>query len=239
MAHTLPSVLPKIQAAIGHYAMISPGDRIAVGVSGGKDSLVLLAALARLRTFSDVPFTLHAVTLDPGFAGEADYTAVEAWCKVLDVPYTVRRTRLWSVIEEQGQAAHPCSLCAKMRRGALHKAARELGCNVVALGHHKDDAAETFFMNLTASATLGCFSPKTYLDRSDLTLIRPLLFLGEAEIAAVADWEHLPVVPSACPANGNTNRADTKRVLAALSQTYGDMGDKIEQALKKANLCGW
>ena len=239
MAHDIQSILPQMQAAIHRYDMLRPGDRVCVGVSGGKDSLVLLCALARLRQFSDTPFSLHAVTLDPCFAGEADYTAVEELCKTLDVPYTVKRTRLWEVIKEQGQAAHPCSLCAKMRRGALHKAAKELGCNVVALGHHKDDAAETFFMNLTAGATLGCFSPKTYLDRSDLTLIRPLLFLSEAEVAAVADYEHVPVVKSACPVDGNTNRAAAKHALAALSATYGDMGDKIEQALQKANLGGW
>ena len=239
MAHDLQSILPQIQAAMKRYTMITKGDRVCVGVSGGKDSLVLLCALARIRQFYDEPFSLCAVTLDPCFSGEADYSAVEALCKVLDVPYTVKRTRLWEVINEQGQAAHPCSLCAKMRRGALHKAAKELGCNVVALGHHKDDAAETFFMNLTAGATLGCFSPKTYLDRSDLTLIRPLLFLSEDDIAAVAAHEHIPVVKSSCPVDGNTNRADAKKALAALSATYGDMGDKIEQALQKAELCGW
>ena len=239
MAHDVQSILPQIQAAMKRYDMIQSGDKLCVGVSGGKDSLVLLCALARIRQFYDTPFSLCAVTLDPCFSGEADYSAVDELCKSLDVPYTVRRTRLWEVINEQGQADHPCSLCAKMRRGALHKAAKELGCNVVALGHHKDDAAETFFMNLTAGATLGCFSPKTYLDRSDLTLIRPLLFLSEAEVAAVAAHEHVPVVKSACPVDGNTNRAAAKKALADLSATYGDMGDKIEQALQKAELCGW
>ncbi len=239
MAHDVQSILPQIQAAMKRYDMIQPGDRVCVGVSGGKDSLVLLCALARIRQFYDVPFSLCAVTLDPCFSGEADYSAVEELCQSLDVPYTVRRTRLWEVINEQGQADHPCSLCAKMRRGALHKAAKELGCNVVALGHHKDDAAETFFMNLTAGATLGCFSPKTYLDRSDLTLVRPLLFLSEAEIAAVAAHEQIPVVKSACPVDGNTNRAAAKKALADLSATYGNMGDKIEQALQKAEMGGW
>ena len=239
MAHDLQSVLPQIQAAMKRYDMLRPNDRVCVGVSGGKDSLVLLCALARIQKFYDVPFSLHAVTLDPCFSGEADYSAVEELCKTLDVPYTVKRTRLWEVIREQGQADHPCSLCAKMRRGALHKAAKELDCNVVALGHHKDDAAETFFMNLTAGATLGCFSPKTYLDRSDLTLIRPLLFLSEADVAAVASFEQIPVVKSACPVDGNTNRAEAKKALAALSAVYGDMGDKIEQALQKAGMNGW
>ena len=239
MAHDLQSVLPQIQAAMKRYEMIRPGDRVCVGVSGGKDSLVLLCALARIREFYDVPFSLCAVTLDPCFSGEADYSAVEDLCKTLDVPYTVKRTRLWEVIKEQGQADHPCSLCAKMRRGALHKAAKELDCNVVALGHHKDDAAETFFMNLASGATLGCFSPKTYLDRSDLTLIRPLLFLSEAEVAAVSAHEHVPVVKSACPVDGNTGRAAAKKTLASLSADYGDMGDKIEQALQKAGMCGW
>ncbi len=239
MAHDIQSILPQTQAALKHYDMIAPGDRICVGVSGGKDSLVLLCALARIRQFYDVPFSLCAVTLDPCFSGEADFSSIETLCESLHVPYTVKRTRLWEVLCEQGQADHPCSLCAKMRRGALHKVAKELDCNVVALGHHKDDAGETFFMNLTAGATLGCFSPKTYLDRSELTLIRPLLFLSEAEIAAVATHEQIPVVTSACPVDGNTNRAEAKKALAALSEQHGDMNDKIEQALQKAKLCGW
>ena len=239
MAQTISSLLSPVEAAVRRYDLIAEGDRIAVGVSGGKDSVALLAVLANLKQYYPVSFSLTAITLDPAFDGPADYSAIEALCERLEVPYVLKRTHLWEAVVAEGQADHPCSLCAKMRRGALHKTAKEAGCNVVALGHHLDDAAETFFMNLTAGGTLGCFSPKTYLDRSDLTLIRPLVFLTEKQIAAAVRNDGLPVVHSACPADGVSARQQAKEQLKALSATYGDLPDKIVSALQKAHLSGW
>ena len=240
MADRTQQLLAPLRAAVDRYGMIRPGDRIAVGVSGGKDSLALLVLLAKLRTFYPHPFTLTAITLDPCFGGrENDYGPVEALCASLQVPYVLRRTRLWQVVFEERKEANPCSLCARMRRGALHRAAQEADCNVVALGHHKDDAAETFLMNLLSGGTLGCFSPRSYLDRRDLTLIRPLIFLSEKEIAAFAAREGLPVVKSLCPVDGCTNRQQSKLLLADLSKTYGPLPDKILGAMQKTHLDDW
>ena len=240
MAGEFQDILSRSRAAMQRYEMIAPGDRVAVGVSGGKDSLVLLAALARLREFYPVPFSVTAVTLDPQFGGEeTDYRPVTAWCEAHGIPHVIRRTRLGDVIFVERREANPCSLCARMRRGALHKAAQEAGCNVVALGHHKDDAAETFFMNLLSGGTLGCFSPNAYLDRRALTLIRPMIFLPERDIAAFAAREALPVVKSRCPVDGCTNRQQAKQLLLDLSEAYGPLPDKILGAMQKEHLSGW
>ncbi|MBO5798012.1 MAG: tRNA 2-thiocytidine biosynthesis protein TtcA [Clostridia bacterium] len=233
-------LLSYMRAAVERYDLLSPGDRVAVGVSGGKDSLALIALLADYRRFSPVPFTLTAITLDPGFGGvETDFSAVADWCRTLDVPYELRRTQLADTAVERAAGKPPCSLCAKMRRGVLHKTARELDCNVVALGHHKNDAAETVLMNLLEGGRFACFSPKTDLDRSGLTLIRPLIFMEEREIAAFAAKEGLPVVASRCPVDGHTNRQRAKELAASLSATYGDVNDKILNALQTGRINGW
>lgn len=240
MADPFSSILSLTRAAVERYGMLPAGASVAVGVSGGKDSLVLLVALARLRAFFPTPFSLTAITLDPGFEGrETDYSPVAALCEELQVPYLVRRTRLWEVVFEERREANPCSLCARMRRGALHAAAKEAGCRFVALGHHKNDAAETFLMNLLSGGTLACFSPKSYLDRRELTLIRPLIFVEEADIARCAERAALPVVKSRCPADGCTNRQRTKELLAGLSAAYGPLNDKILGAMQKNGLSGW
>ena len=164
---------------------------------------------------------------------------VEALCRELEVPYHLRRTRLWEVVFQERRETNPCSLCARMRRGALHRAAQEYGCNVVALGHHQNDAAETFLMNLLEGGTLDCFSPKSYLDRRQLTLIRPMIFLDEKEIAAYCLQAGLPVVKSRCPADGCTGRQRTKELLASLSAQYGPLDAKILGAMQKADIGGW
>lgn len=240
MAGDFQEILSVSRAAMQTYDMIAPGDRVAVGVSGGKDSMVLLAALARLREFYPVPFSVTAVTLDPGFGGEeTDYRPVTAWCEARGIPHVIRRTRLWEVIFVERQEANPCSLCARMRRGALHVMAQELGCGTVALGHHKTDAAETFLMNLLSGGTLGCFSPKTYLDRRQLTLIRPLVFADEEQIGRCARREGLPIVKSRCPVDGCTSRQQAKELLDRLSASYGPVADKILTAMQKKGLSGW
>ena len=233
-------LLSPLRAAVDEYGMLSHGDAVAVGVSGGKDSLVLLSLLAQLRRFHPSEFSLTAVTLDMGFDGEpTDLSAVAALCDTLQVPYIVERTRLWDTVKEKQGGDKPCSLCAKLRRGALHRVAVEAGCNVVALGHHQNDAAETAMMNLLSGATFGCFSPKSELDRRGITLIRPMIYLTEAEIAAYAVRENLPVVPSRCPVDGCTGRQEMKELLAALSRTYGSVDRKIVDALKKGQISNW
>lgn len=233
-------LLAYLRAAVERYAMLAPHDTVAVGVSGGKDSLALLVLLADYRRFSPVPFTLKAITLDPCFGGvEGDYTAVEALCDRLEVPYILRRTRLAEAVAERAGDKPPCSLCAKMRRGVLHRAAREEGCRVVALGHHKDDVGETVLMNLLSGGRFACFSPRTTLDRSGLTLIRPLVFADEREIAAFAAHEALPVVKSRCPVDGATHRQRVKEQLAAWGEEYGAVNDKLLHALQQAQVNGW
>ena len=240
MADIQQNLLGLMRAAIQRYDMIQPHDRIGVGVSGGKDSVALLTLLAGLRSFYPVPFTLTAITLDPQFDGRpGDYTALMQLCQQLQVPFVLRPTRLWEVVFEQRNESSPCSLCARMRRGALHRTAIEAGCNVVALGHHKDDAAETFLMNLLAGGTLGCFSPKSYLDRRQITLIRPLAFMEERDIAAFVQRHNLPIVKSRCPVDGCTNRQQTKELLASLKPAYGDLTEKILHAMQKNGLDGW
>lgn len=240
MAGNAQELLSLARAAVQRYDMIAPGARVAVGVSGGKDSVALLCTLARLRDFYPVPFTLTAITLDPCFDGtENDYSAIAALCEELDVPYIVRRTRLYEVVFRERQESNPCSLCARMRRGALHKAAKEACCDTVALGHHKDDAAETLLMNLLSGGSLGCFSPKTWLDRQELTLIRPLVFADEKQIAATVRREGWPVVKSTCPVDGCTNRQRAKELLVQLSEEYGPLTDKFLTAMQKQGLSGW
>ena len=232
--------LSVLRAAVEQYDMIHEGDSVCVGVSGGKDSVVLLSLLAQLRRFYPQAFTLHAVTLDPCFDGkETDYSAIAALCERWDVPYTVKRTQLWDVVREKTGDQTPCSLCARLRRGALHKTAVELGCRTVALGHHQDDAAETLLMSLLSGATFDCFAPKSYLDRREVTLIRPMVFLKEREIAAMQRREGLPVVASRCPVDGCTNRQQTKELIASLTAQYGDVAEKLTQAMRKAGLNKW
>ena len=228
-----------VRAAVEQYQMIEAGDRIAVGVSGGKDSLALLVLLAELRRFYPAPFSLTAITLDPCFDGvPGDYSAVARLCEELEVPYLCKPTDLWQVVFVQRQEKNPCSLCARLRRGTLHKAAVETGCNAVALGHHRDDAAQTLLLNLLGG-TLDCFAPNCYLDRRGLRLIRPLVFVPEAEIAQFARRRELPVVPSRCPVNGETERARVAQLLTQLHGTYGPVEQKLIHAMQKSGLHGW
>ena len=240
MPDVMKELLAPVRAAVQRYDMIAENDRIAVGVSGGKDSLVLLAALGALRRFYPMPFTLTALTLDPCHNGrETDYSAITEWCASMDIPHIVRRTRLWEIIFVERQEPNPCSLCARMRRGGLHREAKAAGCNVIALGHHRDDAAETFLMNLLEGGTLSCFSPKSYLSNRELWMIRPLIFLEERQVASAARRLQLPVVKSTCPVDGKTRRQETKELLAHLSRTYGPLDAKIVSAMQKQGLSGW
>lgn len=217
--------------------MISPGDRIAVGVSGGKDSLVLLAALARLKAFYPVPFELEALTVDMG--GGMDFGPVAAYCAGLRVPYTRLETDIFEIIFELRREKNPCSLCAKMRRGALHGAMKERGLNKIALGHHFDDAVETFFLSLFYEGRLSCFQPVTYLDRTGITQIRPLLYCGEGMLRNAAARNGLPVVKNRCPADGSTRRQEVKELVASLSKRYPKLKDYVFGAMQRLPLPEW
>lgn len=242
-------ILSYTRRAVDDYGMIRAGDRIAVGVSAGKDSLTLLHALAGLRRFYPQPFELIAITVDMGFGGiEANrnkaldpdpYAPIRALCEKLDVPYHVVPSEIAKIIFDVRKEANPCSLCAKLRRGALNNAAKALGCNTVALGHHFDDAVETFMLNLFFEGRIGCFQPVTYLSRVDLRVIRPLLYTPEKEVQAFAKSVGLPVVPSACPADENTERESMKQLLASLERQNRGLRHRIFGAMQRGEIDGF
>lgn len=229
-----------MRAACQQYEMIKEGDKIAIGVSGGKDSMALLAGMANLRRFYPEKFEIVAITLDPRFnKTDGDFSAIEELCKNLGVEYVIKRTQLAEVIFDIRKESNPCSLCARMRRGALHDAAIENGCNKIALGHHLDDVAETFIMNLFNGGTLDCFMPVTYLSRKDIYMIRPLIFARESDCARVVRKESLPVVKSNCPADGTTERQEVKEMLSSFEKKYGDIRSKILGAMQRKNINGY
>ena len=229
-----------MRKAVQQYEMLSPGDRVLVGVSGGKDSVALTVGLAQLRQYLGFPFEVTAVTLDPQFGGQpVDYSALEALFRQYSVPYEVRRTLIGPIVFDYRNEKNPCSLCARMRRGALHTAAEELGCSKVALGHHLDDAIETFYMNLWREGRIGCFSPVTYLSRRDLTLIRPMLLATEQEVISAVNAEGLPIVKSVCPADGVTVREQTKEFVKERCRTDHAFRQKTLHALQESGIDGW
>lgn len=231
-------ILSFVRRAVDDYQMIEEGDRIAVGVSAGKDSLTLLYALAELRRFYPKRFELVAITIDMGFPN-ADFTPVREFCERLDVPYHVFPSEIYKIIFEVRKEKNPCSLCAKMRRGALHNAAKSLGCNRVALGHHFDDAVETFMLNLFYEGRIGCFSPVTYLSRADLHLIRPMIYLPEKDVRYFAAHTELPVVKSSCPADGNTEREAMKQLLSTLDREHKGLRYRIFGAMQRGEIDGF
>lgn len=232
----LKHILSGTRRAVEDYQMIRPNDRIAVGVSAGKDSLTLLCALAELRRFYRIPFTLHAVTVDMGTTPPTDLSPIAALCERLNVPYTVIPTEIARIVFDIRQEQSPCSLCAKLRRGALYGAAKELNCQAVALGHHQDDAVETLMLNLFFEGRIGCFEPVTELSRTGIRLIRPLLYLPEKDIRYYAAKAELPVVQSACPANGNTEREEMKRLLGELERKHRGLRHRIFGAMQRGDI---
>ena len=232
-------MLSYTRRGVDDYNMIEEGDKIAVGISGGKDSLALLCSLAYLRRFYPKKFELIAITIDMGFEGGMDFTPVRELCEKLDVPYHIIPTEISKIIFDVRKEANPCSLCAKMRRGALHNAAKELGCNSVALGHHFDDVVETFMLNLFFEGRLGCFSPVTYLSRVGVKLIRPLLYMPEKDVVEFAKKNELPVVESKCPADKNTEREEMKTLLRTLERENKGLRYRIFGAICRGELDGF
>lgn len=219
------------------YRMIAPRDAIAVGVSGGKDSLALLVLLAALREYYPQPYTLTAVCIDMGLG--MDYSPVAALCEELRVPFHRVQTEIGPIIFDYRKEKNPCSMCAKMRRGALNQAIVELGFSKLALGHHYDDAVETFLMSLLFEGRLSCFQPVTYLDRMGVTQIRPMLYLTEGMVRRFAQERALPVVENRCPADKNTKRQEIKELIATLSKTYPDLKSRVFGAMQRLPLPEW
>jgi len=231
-------LMSDLRKCVKDYHMLESGDRVVVGISGGKDSLVLLRLMAELRDHSAIPFELQAVTLNMGYE-EMDFSPVAALCKTLNVPYSIRATQIREIIFDIRKDDNPCALCAKLRRGILNETAGALGANKVALGHHFDDAIETFALSLIYEGRLNSFLPVTYLDRTGLTLIRPMLYIHEKTIENFAVRQSLPVVHNPCPADKNTRREDVKALLYELEGRYPGLKDHIFGGLQRSPLPGW
>lgn len=227
-----------VRRAVDDYEMIQEGDRVAVGVSGGKDSMLLLLALDHLRKFYPKHFELEAITIELGFEG-MDFTPVKELCAARGIPYTCVKTDIKEIVFDVRKEDNPCSLCAKMRRGALNDAIRERGISKLALGHHFDDAVETFMMSLLFEGRISCFRPVTFLDRSGVTQIRPLIYAGEQKIAKLAEALDVPVVENPCPQDKASKRYEIKQLLSALCRDYPDMKSKIFGAMQRLPLAGW
>ncbi len=227
-----------VRRCVDDYGMIDAGDRVAVGVSGGKDSLVLLCALNHLKSYYPKPFSLEGITLDLGFEG-MDFSPVAALCEGLGVPYTVIKTDIREIVFDVRKEDNPCSLCAKMRRGGLNDAMKARGCNKLALGHHFDDAVETFLMSLLLEGRISCFKPKTWMSRAGVWQIRPMLYLGEQRIASLAETLALPVVENPCPQDKASKRYEIKTLIKTLAADYPDLKSKVFGAMQRAPLEGW
>ena len=240
MANYFQRLCGLMRKAIVQYDMLQDGDKVCVGVSGGKDSVALTLALAQLQKYIDIKFDLVAVTLDPQFYSKpTDYSALEKLFSEKDIEYVIRRTDIGPIIFDQRKEDNPCSLCARMRRGALHDVAKELGCNKIALGHHLDDAIETFYMNLWNEGRIGTFSPVTYLSRKDVTMIRPMALAVESDVVAAVNQMKMPIVKSACPADGVTNRQNMKDFITEKCKTDPSFRAKSLNAFQKKDLDGW
>ena len=250
MAHygNVRRLLSFVRRAVDDYDMINDGDRIAVGVSGGKDSLALLCALAELRIFYPKKFELFAIHLNPSFYNAgfcekdealAQIEKLKAFSQSLCVPMTVVDTDIAQIVFEVRKEANPCSLCSRMRRGALHNAAKSLDCNKMALGHHFDDAVETFVMNLFNEGRIGSFSPVTYLDRRDITIIRPLIYCPEKSVRYYTNHADLPIVKSPCPADRDSERQRVKDLLYNLEKDYDGLKHRIFGAMQRADIDGF
>lgn len=223
-------MLSLLRKGITSYKMIKPDDKIAVGVSGGKDSITLLKLLAEYKRFSPEPFDLVALSVDLAFGGvDSDFSEIEKFCKDLDVPYFVKRTQIGEIVFDARKEKSPCALCSKMRKGALYELAKEKNCNKVALGHHASDMIETFILSLFYEGRLSTFAPKSYLDRTELTLIRPMIFIDERDVVGYA--KNFPVVKSRCPADKHTKREEVKKILSELGKTLPQIRDMLFTAL--------
>lgn len=226
-----------VRRCVQDYHMIEEGDRIGVGVSGGKDSVALLAFLAELRKYNDKAFDVEAITIDMGLG--MDYTLIADWCEKLDVKFNLIQTQIGPIIFEHRKEKNPCSMCAKMRRGALNQALLDRGMSKLALGHHYDDAVETFMMSLIYEGRISCFQPVTDLDRTGIIQIRPMLYIHEKTIDSFVTRNELPVITNRCPVDKYTKREEIKQLVYDLSATYPDLKERIFGAMQRFPLPEW
>lgn len=224
--------------AIEDYHMITEGDKIAIGVSGGKDSLTLLYALSGLRRFYPKKFGIEAITVDMGYP-DTNFSGVSRLCEQLGINYTIVESRIADIVFEYRKENNPCSLCATLRKGAFNNKAKELGCNKEAYAHHYDDVIETMMMSLIYEGRIHCFSPVTYLDRSEITLIRPLIYVKEQDIKAFRKEFELPVVENPCPVDGYTKREYVKQLIKTLSAESPGLRERLFHAIQNSNIRGW
>lgn len=234
----LQHVLSYVRKAVDDYHMIEEGDKIAIGISGGKDSLTLLYALHGLKRFYPKHFEIHAVTVDLGW-DNLNLDRIIELCKELNVEYTIEKTDIAQIVFEERKEENPCSLCAKMRKGALNQAIKEVGCNKIAYAHHKDDVVETMLMSLIFEGRFHTFSPVTYLDRTQLTVIRPLMYMNEADVIGFVNKYNVPVVKSPCPADGHTKREYVKNLLRQINRDNPGVKERMFTAIQNGNMKGW
>lgn len=234
----LQRLLSYARKAVDEYAMIEEGDHIAVGISGGKDSLTLLYALHGLKRFYPKSFKLSAITVDLGFEG-FDLAPIRNLCNEMKIPYRIVKSDIYDILFNVRKESNPCSLCAKMRKGALNQAVKEMGCNKVAYAHHKDDIIETMLLSLIFEGRFHSFSPRTYLDRMDLTVIRPLMYVDEMDIKGFMNKYKLPVVKSRCPVDGHTKRQYAKELLHQLNREHPGARERMFHAVLTGKITGW
>lgn len=234
----LQKLLSYTRQAVDEYQMIQEGDHIAVGISGGKDSLTLLYALANLQKFYPKHFTLTAITVDLGYEG-FNLTGMKNLCQELGVPYHVVSTQIGAMVTSDTVEGSACALCARLRKGALNDAAKELGCNKVAYGHHMDDAVETMMLALIYEGRFCSFWPVTHLDKTDLTIIRPLIYVPEAEIKGFEHKYTLPITKNPCPIEGSTKREYVKQLLQQINLDNPGVKKRMFHAIKESNSEGW
>ena len=234
----LQQLLSYTRKAVDDYRMIEEGDRIAVGISGGKDSLTMLYALHGLQRFYPKRFTIQAITVDLGL-GNFDLDRIQALCDDLGIPYSIVRTGIGPVLFDVRKETNPCSLCAKLRKGAFNQEAERLGCNKVAYAHHKDDIIETMLLSLIYEGRFHSFSPVTYLDRMKLTVIRPLMYVDETDVIGFAKKYELPVCKNPCPVDGQTRRAYAKNLVRQLNQENPGARERMFSAIVNGRIPGW
>lgn len=236
----MQKILGYMRKAIKEYNLIKDGDKICVGISGGKDSLSLFCGLALLKNFINIDYEIIGVTVDMGFNGKnGDFSSLADFCKKYGADYHVLPTQIAEIVFDVRKEPHPCSLCSRMRRGALHGVAKELGCNKIALGHNYDDVVETFLMNLFTEGRIGCFSPSTYMEDKDVHIIRPLVLAPESEIRRSAKRNNFPVIKSECTADGNTEREKMKNFIAKIERENHGFKKRIFGAMCRADIDGW
>lgn len=234
----LQQLLSYTRKAIDDYHLIEPGDKIAVGLSGGKDSLTLLCALNALKRFYPHPFTIVAAFCDLGFQN-INTRQMEQFCSQLQIPLHIVKTEISEIVFDIRREDNPCSLCAKMRKGALNQAVKDLGCNKIAYGHHKDDVVETMMMSLIYEGRFHTFAPETYLDRMEITVIRPLIYVSEADIIGFCNKENLPLLKNPCPVDGATRREYVKTLLQQINMENPGVKNRMFTAIRNGNLRGW